>query len=58
MKLGEKAQAQAQMKVALQQGDTAALGEITYRSSSTKRLGSDVFRFRIGNLPPDLEITV
>jgi hypothetical protein len=58
MKLMDKALAQAKMKQSMNEGKTVALGEVITRSSAEQRLGADVFRFRIGNLPPDLLIRV
>lgn len=58
MKLMDKALAQAKMKQSMNEGKTTALGEVITRSSAEQRLGADVFRFRIGNLPPDLLIRV
>lgn len=57
MKLMGRQKAQDKMKKAMDEGKSAAIGELMNRNK-TERIAPDVFKFRIGNLPPGITVRV
>jgi hypothetical protein len=58
MKLMNAEVAREKMKKAVEKGKTAAIGELTTRGPINFRKRPNVFKFRIGNLPPGISLNV